>query len=60
LTPTVSSVRTEVKFCPEDTLKEGVYVCGLAHSPSDVSETIVQAQAAAQGGSQWVWAICSP
>jgi heterodisulfide reductase subunit A len=38
----------ESKFRPVDTLKEGIFVCGLAHSPRGVSETIVQAQAAAQ------------
>ena len=39
---------TEVKFLPVDFSKAGVFVCGLAHSPRDVTETIVQAQAAAQ------------
>jgi heterodisulfide reductase subunit A len=38
----------ESKFRPVDTLKEGIFVCGLAHSPRVVSETITQAQAAAQ------------
>ncbi len=38
----------EVKFRPVDLLSEGVYVCGLAHSPRDMTETIAQAQAAAQ------------
>jgi len=38
----------EVKFRPVDFLMEGIYVCGLAHSPLFVEETIVQAQAAAQ------------
>jgi heterodisulfide reductase subunit A len=38
----------ESKFRPVDTLKEGIYVCGLAHSPRSVSETITQAQAAGQ------------
>ena len=38
----------EVKFRPVDSPKEGIFVCGLAHSPRDVPETIVQAQAAAQ------------
>jgi heterodisulfide reductase subunit A len=42
----------ELKFRPVDFLKEGIYVCGLAHSPRNVAETIVQAQAAAQRAAQ--------
>jgi heterodisulfide reductase subunit A len=38
----------EGKFKPVETLRDGVFVCGLAHSPRDMSETIAQAQAAAQ------------
>jgi heterodisulfide reductase subunit A len=38
----------EIKFRPVDLLKEGIFVCGLAHSPRDITETIAQAQAAAQ------------
>jgi len=38
----------EVKFRPVDFLSEGIFVCGLAHSPRGVEETIAQAQAAAQ------------
>jgi len=38
----------EEKFRPVDFLKEGIYVCGLAHSPRGVEETVVQARAAAQ------------
>ena len=38
----------EEKFRPVDFLKDGIYVCGLAHSPRGVEETIAQAQAAAQ------------
>ena len=45
----------ELKFRPVDFLKEGIYVCGLAHSPRDVAETIVQAQAAAQRAAQLLW-----
>jgi len=45
----------EMKFRPVDFLKEGIYVCGLAHSPRDVSETIVQAQAAARRAARWLW-----
>ena len=38
----------EVKFRPVDFLTEGIYVCGLAHSPRGMGESITQAQAAAQ------------
>jgi len=38
----------EAKFRPVDLLTDGVYVCGLAHSPRSVEEVIAQAQAAAQ------------
>jgi len=38
----------EVKFLPVDFAKPGIFLCGLAHSPRHVVETIVQAQAAAQ------------
>ena len=37
----------EVKFRPVDFLTDGIFVCGLAHSPRNISETIAQAQAAA-------------
>ena len=37
----------EPKFRPVDFVKEGIYLCGMAHSPQHVTETIVQAQAAA-------------
>ncbi|MFC2122197.1 FAD-dependent oxidoreductase [Bacteroidota bacterium] len=42
----------ESKFRPVDFIKDGVYVCGLAHSPRNVTETIFQAQAAAQRAAQ--------
>ena len=42
----------EPKFRPVDFFKDGIYVCGLAHSPRDVEETVVQAQAAAQRATQ--------
>jgi heterodisulfide reductase subunit A-like polyferredoxin len=45
----------EVKFRPVDFLVEGLFVCGLAHSPMFLEETIVQAQAAAQR----VWTLLS-
>ena len=35
------------KFRPVELLKEGIFVCGLAHSPRGIAETIVQAQAVA-------------
>ena len=38
----------EVKFRPVDFVKDGVFVCGLAHSPRSISESITQAQAAAE------------
>jgi heterodisulfide reductase subunit A len=38
----------EAKFRPVETLRDGVFLCGLAHSPRDVRETITQAKAAAQ------------
>ena len=38
----------EEKFRPVDTLRDGVFVCGLAHSPRSVRETAAHAQAAAQ------------
>ena len=38
----------EVKFRPVDFLVEGIFLCGLAHSPMFIEETIAQAQAAAQ------------
>lgn len=36
-----------VKLRPVDFATDGVFVCGLAHSPKPIGETIVQAQAAA-------------
>lgn len=37
----------EPKFRPVDFVKAGIYLCGMAYSPQHVTETIVQAQAAA-------------
>jgi heterodisulfide reductase subunit A len=37
----------EVKWRPVDFLREGVFVCGLAHSPRSVPESIATAEAAA-------------
>ena len=37
----------EEKFRPVDFLRDGIYVCGLAHSPRGIEEAIAQARAAA-------------
>jgi heterodisulfide reductase subunit A len=37
----------EVKFRPVDMLRDGIFICGLAHSPRGIGETIAQAQAVA-------------
>jgi heterodisulfide reductase subunit A len=36
------------KWRPVDSLREGVFACGLAHSPRNIAETIATAEAAAQ------------
>ena len=38
----------DTKWRPVDALKEGVFACGLAHSPRTIDETIATAEAAAQ------------
>jgi heterodisulfide reductase subunit A len=38
----------ESKWRPVDSLKEGVFLCGLCHSPRSIGETIAMADAAAQ------------
>jgi heterodisulfide reductase subunit A2 len=38
----------ETNFCPVDSTRAGIYHCGLANSPLSISESIAQAQAAAQ------------
>ncbi|MDM8516474.1 response regulator [Desulfobacterales bacterium HSG16] len=38
----------ESKWRPVDSLKEGVFACGLAHSPRNIPEAIATAEAAAQ------------
>ncbi len=38
----------EYKWRPVDFLKEGVFTCGIAHSPRSVTETIAMAEATAQ------------
>jgi heterodisulfide reductase subunit A len=40
-------VEAHVKLRPVDFAVDGVFVCGLAHSPKSVDESIAQAQAAA-------------
>ncbi len=40
-------LEAHVKLRPVELSVDGVYVCGLAHSPKPIEETIVQAQAAA-------------
>jgi heterodisulfide reductase subunit A len=37
----------DYKFRPVETLKEGVYVCGLSHSPRSIPESLAMAEAAA-------------
>jgi heterodisulfide reductase subunit A len=38
----------ESKWRPVDFIKEGVFTCGLAHSPRSITESIAMAEAAAQ------------
>jgi len=38
----------EFKWRPVDFVKEGVYACGIAHSPRSLTESIAMAEAAAQ------------
>jgi heterodisulfide reductase subunit A len=40
-------LEAHVKLRPVDLAVDGVYVCGLAHAPKSIDETIAQAQAAA-------------
>ena len=40
-----------VKFRPVDFLRDGIFLCGLAHSPRSIGETLAQAQAAGQRAS---------
>jgi heterodisulfide reductase subunit A len=48
LTPDGFFEEADYKFRPVETLREGVYVCGLAHSPRSISESLAMAEAAAQ------------
>ncbi|MDA3969747.1 MAG: FAD-dependent oxidoreductase [Desulfobulbaceae bacterium] len=45
-------LEAHVKLQPVDLPVDGTYVCGLAHSPKSMDETIAQAQAAAGRASQ--------
>ncbi len=47
LTDTGFFLEAHVKLRPVDFATEGVFVCGIAHYPKDLDETIVQAMAAA-------------
>ncbi len=38
----------ESKWRPVDSLKEGIFACGLAHSPRNITESIATAEAASQ------------
>lgn len=40
-------LEAHVKLRPVDFAAEGIFLCGLAHSPRDIKETMAQAQAAA-------------
>jgi heterodisulfide reductase subunit A len=40
-------LEAHVKLRPVDFATEGIFVCGLAHYPKDVSESVAQARAAA-------------
>jgi heterodisulfide reductase subunit A len=40
-------LEAHIKLRPVDFATDGVFVCGLAHSPKDIGETIAQARAAA-------------
>jgi len=40
-------LEAHLKLRPVDTVGEGVFICGLAHHPKSLGETVVQAQAAA-------------
>jgi len=40
-------LEAHMKLRPVDFATDGIFVCGLAHAPKDISETIAQARAAA-------------
>ncbi len=41
-------LEADSKWRPVDSIKEGIFACGLAHSPRDITESIASAEAAAQ------------
>ncbi len=41
-------MEAETKWRPVDSIKEGIFACGLAHSPRSIEETTATAEAAAQ------------
>lgn len=45
--PTYFLQEANIKFRPVDMLADGIFIAGLVHSPRQISESIVQAQAAA-------------
>ncbi|MCP4680859.1 MAG: FAD-dependent oxidoreductase [Desulfobacterales bacterium] len=45
----------ESKWRPVDSLMDGVFACGLAHSPRSISESIATAEAAAQRSLRILW-----
>ncbi|MBM3313918.1 4Fe-4S ferredoxin, partial [candidate division WOR-3 bacterium] len=40
------------RFCPTETTRPGVFVCGVAAAPKDIPETVIQASAAASGAAE--------
>jgi heterodisulfide reductase subunit A-like polyferredoxin len=40
------------RFCPTETTRAGVFVCGAAAAPKDIPETVTQASAAASGAAE--------
>jgi heterodisulfide reductase subunit A len=48
LDPNGFFMEAESKWRPVDGIKEGVFACGLAHSPRTIAEAITSAEAAAQ------------
>jgi heterodisulfide reductase subunit A len=46
-TPTYFLQEANIKFRPVDMLADGIFIAGLVHSPRQLGESIVQAQAAA-------------
>jgi heterodisulfide reductase subunit A-like polyferredoxin len=40
------------RFCPTETTRPGIFVCGAAAAPKDIPETVTQASAAASGAAE--------